>query len=175
MEELYYITFYHTEASPTMYVNEDLNLSVSTIDAILCTKDNMSETLSKLKDIYGDKMTFGTQEIKFDNKYQKLHREIKSGNTCVNQKVAELKIEFLDYEIKNFIIKGKISYKWRLKYFDDDLFAKNISIEKCKLTEYGEQVCKHFTDLGLKVSKPKFGHDGMGVSSWNDITISGWE
>lgn len=172
---MYYITFCYTETSVTMYVNEDFNLSVSTIDAILCTKDNMSETLSKLKDIYGDKMTFGTQEIKFDNKYQKLYREMKSENTCINEKLAESKIEFLDYEIKNFIIKGKISsYKWRLKYFDDDLFAKNVSTEKCKLTEYGEQVCKHFTDLGLEVSKPKFGHDGMGRNSWNDITISGW-
>ena len=176
METLYYITFYYTETSLTMYVNEDLNLSVSTVDAILCTKDNTSETLSKLKDIYGDKMIFNTQVVLFDNKYQKLYREMKLEYTDVNQKLVELQIEFLDYKIKKYIISDiSTSYKWRLKFSYDDLFAKNISIEQCKLTEYGEQVCKHFTDLGLEVSKPKFGHDGVGRSSWNDITISGWE
>jgi len=175
MEKLYYITFDYAE-TVTMYVNEDWNLSVSTVDAMICTKDNMPETLSKLKDIYDNKMSFSTEEIKFDNIYQKLYREMKSENTDLNQKLVEIKINFIDTEIKNIIIKASTlkTYKWRLVYLTDDLFARNISNEQCKLTEYGEQVCKHFTDLGLEVSKPKFGHDGMGMKSWNDVTISGW-
>lgn len=176
MEKLYYITFYFKSNIPMLYVTEDWKLSVSTVDAIICTKDNIPETLLKLKDIYDDKMVFGTEEIKFDNQYQKLSREIKSTNIDINQKMVELKIDFIDTEIQNIIIKGsKTSYKWRLKFLDDDLYARNVSNEQCKLTEYGEQVCKHFTDLGLEVSKPKFGHDGMGMKSWNDVTISGWE
>ena len=107
------------------------------------------------------------------NEYETLWAEVHSNSVDKDSTIVNNKIAKINAEIKRIILSKEESYKWRIKSGDSDFFTNTYG-NQCKFTELGEQIRKHFTDQGLTVSDPQYGHDGCGRQSWLDVVIKGW-
>lgn len=165
----------HCNAECRLYVQGDgKTLSPHENEVGTFKYGEVTEVIRSLEGEFSKGWCFGKREITFDNEFKLLWVEVHTNAVATDDAKLNNKIDKITTDIKKAIVAGKDQFKWRIGFSGDEGFVTDSLNEKCKFTPEGEKLIKHFKDLGLTVSDLKFGHDGMGVSSWNDVIFEGW-